>query len=178
MTIFHNTSTIQINFPVRCLNQMTYYKVQTDYFYAQRCIRRSVFCIVHDGRGVVCTRGWSDRRSCKRLPVNVHLAVRKSPPLVSSSAKLLEESDVSKPHTRVLSKGKPALFLEYILCLSFSSFAFVFLYVFLLHLIKFNHFSWGNGLVLLNFPHLSKTTLEIKLLGNFRLAVWSRTLMI
>lgn len=56
---------------------------------------------------VVWTNG---RRSCKRLPVNVHLAVRKSPPLVSSSAKLLEESDVSEPHTRVLSKGKLALF--------------------------------------------------------------------
>ncbi len=80
MTIFHNTSTIQINFPVLCLNQMTYNKVQTDYFYAQRCIRRSGSCIVHDGGGVVCRRGWSDRRSCKRLPVNVHLAVRKSPP--------------------------------------------------------------------------------------------------
>lgn len=139
MTIFHNTSTILINFPVRCLNQMTYNKVQTDYFYAQRCIRRSGSCIVHDGGGVVCRRGWSDRRrSCKRLSVNVPLAVRKSPPLISSSVKVLEESDVSKPHIRVLSKGKPALFLKYILCWSFSSFAFVFLYVFLLLLIKFN----------------------------------------
>lgn len=51
MTIFHNTSVIQINFPVCCLIQMTYNRVQTDYFYAQRCIRRSAFCIVGDGGG-------------------------------------------------------------------------------------------------------------------------------